>query len=237
MTTLTLKYVEGSTTRSRNVNVLAVKGLTTPDMSERVGTVHQYLDGNSEQEVLGFKKVIMVDFGVVSSREDKAFVGAFLTANKCYVATGDYEDEVVAASEEFVDEWLEDVELGKRFVPIFKTVGKFKRWSKKPTETEIMYLKSNVEVVGTESNPEQFETNVGKLLTDDTGNPFPTFNASTHVHEVAVHSRQEAIVHRIDTPTVVGGNLRFKLAVQDAGKPSADGKFYCDISITLQVRP
>jgi hypothetical protein len=174
---------------------------------------------------------------VLVDKDDRAFVSDFILGDLKSVEFSDQADDVVLENEEYTTEWLQDIELGRRFALDLLGAVLYETWPSNATETETMYLKSNVEVVGTEASPESFTTNIGKLATDDTGNPYPSFSAASHVFEVNVVSRQEAMVHRTGNVTVSGGNLVFSLAVQDGGKPSSDGKFYCDISITLQAKP
>jgi hypothetical protein len=235
----TLTYIKNGTTRSRQIDILAVKGSSTPDSVRIVAANHEYLDGSAERQVLGFNKRIAVDFGVLVDKDDRAFVSDFILGDTKCVEFSDQADDVVLESEEYATRWLQEIELGRRFTLELLGSVLYRNWGRKATETEIMYLKSNVKIEGTETNPETFTTNVGKLATDDTGKSYPVFSDVTHVFLVALNAEkncQATFAMVKDSVAVVAGNLTFQAFVSDYGSAAADGFYYASIAIFLQVK-
>lgn len=101
-----------------------------------------------------------------------------------------------------------------------------------------MYLIKKLEVVGTQQNPEIFSTGSGKLSTDCFGQTFPAFEALNQAIFISVGSAyQDAKIDLAGFQSVTDyGILSFKLAVSNAGNPSADGKYYCDLAIQVVSR-
>jgi hypothetical protein len=106
------------------------------------------------------------------------------------------------------------------------------------TDTNIMYTQLKVEVTGTQSSPETFTTNSGKLATQENGSAYPVISLSTYVVSVVSNGSpyQDAKINQVGSLTQVGSNISFQLAISDTGNPSSDGKFYTDILIFLQAR-
>ena len=239
MQTATLKYIDESSIKTKMLPVLSVRGSDTPDSLLIHGVQHRYLNGAVGEQFLGFSKRITVDFGVVQEKGDRKFLAEFLKAETRNLTYGGHSDDVVLENpEEFIDEWIDDIELGRRFILDFDSAGLYKQYPFSGTEGEIMYLKNKVEIIGTQLSPETLTTNSGKLAVDETGQAYPAFSATTHVFYVSVNGApyQEAHVNIISKPAVSSGNITFQAAVQDGGKPAADGKFYADISIFLQAK-
>lgn len=210
-----------------------------PDEVRIVGVQHRYLNGGMEEQTLGFNKIIEVDFGVIQNHEAAKFLHAFLFNERKTILYGAYvEDVVLDDPAHYENEWLDGVQVGRRFIGRFIGKHVYKQFTTPATTVETMYLKSKVEITGTADAPEQFETNVEKLLTDETGATYPAFNASTHVFHASIDGARycESSFALVDKPTVVAGNLRFSIYRDDFGKPAADGKYYADIAIYLQAK-
>lgn len=225
---------------TRSFAALSVKGLDEPDDVRLVGVQHEYRNGVIAEQLQGFQRVITLDLGVLTDKDDRFFLLKFLTSSNRQLRTSSQLSFVsLVDPERFANEWMDDIEHGRRFTLSLIDEQVYRVFPTIALETEIMYLKSKVEITGTQASPESFTTNSGKLATDETGNAYPTFNAATHVVHVSVNGApyQEAHVNIIEKPAVSSGNISFQLAVQDGGKPASDGKFYADISIFLQAKP
>ena len=225
---------------ARSFAVLSLRGFDEPDEIRLVGVQHGYRNGILEEQLRGFKRVMTVDFGVLTNQLDWLFVLNFLkSANRQIRTASQLAHVALEDPERFANVWIDDVQHGRRCILRLIDQGVYRVFPTIATETDIMYLKSKVEIIGTQASPESFTTNAGKLSLDETGQAYPTFNAATHVFYVAVNGApyQEAHINIINKPAVSSGNITFQLAVQDGGKPSADGKFYADISIFLQAKP
>lgn len=123
---ITLKYFvpasggSGSNEYERSFPLLAMRGVDDPDEFRIVG--QQYVDpaGAISEQIIGFKRIMTLDFGVVQSFDDRKFLHAFLTSETRRVAydLGAGEEWYVELyePERFSNEWLEDSIFGKRFV-------------------------------------------------------------------------------------------------------------------------
>jgi len=236
MIPVVLQY--GATARS--YAALSLRGFDEPDEVRLIGRPHEYPDGSLDEQLRGFKRVITIDFGVLQNLADRIFILKFLNGAKRQVRTATQVAFVALEDPgRYANEWIDNLQHGKRFILRLIDEGVYTIFPTPATVTEIMYLKSKVEITGTQSSPEAFTTNSGKLATDETGQAYPTFNEATHVFHVSVNGApyQEAHVNIVNKPTVSSGNITFQAAVQDGGKPAADGKFYADIAIYLQAKP
>lgn len=236
--TVTLRYTRSGTIQTRVFPVLAVKGSDTPDAMLIHGVQHRYLNGSTEEQILGLNKRISIDFGVVEEREARAFLADFIKAEqRSYEYSTQNEGVVLEKFEDYANEWLEDIELGRRFILPFISEALYKQFPVAAEVVELMYLKKKVKIEGTQASPESFTTNVGKLATMETGAAYPVFNAATHVFTVDVNGSpyQEAKVNIVGMPSISGGNITFQAAVSDFGNASGDGFYYADVKIQLQA--
>lgn len=236
-----LEYIREGTSYLRTFNLLVVKGFDVADeaMLERIK--HLYLTGTLEEEIMGFHKVIELGFGERLTAAEQRFLTRFYSATWKGLYYGLYYSKVVNEDDSLVSTWESEAELGRSFTCRFLSTNVFGQWDTLiPVEDDDMpYLKLKVKVEGTESSPEQFTTNVGKLLTQENTESFPTFNDTTHVFAVMLGSSkyQQAGVSLTDVPTVSGGNLTWYAFHDDMGAPASDGFYYCDVVIFIKARP
>lgn len=120
MTTLTLKYFSGGTEYTRSFNLLAMRGVDDPDEFRIVG--QQYVDpsGQITERLIGFKRIMTLDFGVVQSFSDRKFLQEFLSSETRRIAytLGAGEEWYVQLyePERFANEWLDGMMFGRRFI-------------------------------------------------------------------------------------------------------------------------
>lgn len=131
---ITLKYFSGGTEYERSFPLLAFRGVDDPDEFRIVG--QQYVDpaGAITEQIIGFRRIMTLDFGVVQSFDDRIFLQRFLTSETRRIAydlgageewyvelypanvpaeggsNGGYEQE------RFSNEWLDGSIFGRRFV-------------------------------------------------------------------------------------------------------------------------
>ena len=236
-TAIVLKYYNAGWV-SRSYSALSVRGLTDPDDCQIVGVQHDYRSGGVEEEILGFHRVLIVDFGVLQDADDREHILNFLTHDQRQITTSsDYANVALFEPERFQNEWLDDVRLRKRFILRLIDSYVYTIWPVQAVTDTLVYIKNRVKIEGTQASPETFTTNSGKLATDETGAVYPTFNSSTHVFHVSINGApyQDGKINLIATPSVSAGNITFQAAVSDGGNPSSDGFFYADVAIFLQT--
>lgn len=118
--TITLKYLSGGIEYERSFSLLALRGVDDPDEFRMVG--QQYVDpaGEITEQMIGFKRIMTLDFGVVQSVEDRIFLQRFLTSETRRIAydLGAGEEWYVELyePERFSNEWLDGSIFGRRFV-------------------------------------------------------------------------------------------------------------------------
>jgi hypothetical protein len=78
VSTITLAYTESGTEYSQNFDMLSIRGLDDVDEVRIVGTQHFYLNGSVEEQIKGFQRIATLDFGVVHSFADRAFLYNFV---------------------------------------------------------------------------------------------------------------------------------------------------------------
>jgi len=100
----------------------------------------------------------------------------------------------------------------------------------------IGYTINHVEIEGTQTSPETFTTNSGKLEFNYSTTPFPAIDLGTYIVSIVANGApyQDCKINQVGTTSQAGSNITFQLAVSDAGNPSGDGKYYADISILMQ---
>jgi hypothetical protein len=235
---VTLEYTDASTT-SRAFTLLSMRGVDNFDEVQWAGQQFTHLDGSLTEEIVGFKRVFTLDFGVLTSLSDARFLLSFCAAPFKRIYFSSIVSSVTLDEPRMSFEWESDVQTGRRLVlRLVETV--MHQWPDRQIEAEqLAYIKCKVKVEGTQTSPESFQTGTGKLATDETGQSYPTFSSATHVFSVLCNSApyQEAHVNVTGLATVSGGKLNFNLAVQDSGKAFSDGYFYTDIVIIAQAKP
>lgn len=141
----------------------------------------------------------------------------------------------ILTPEQFSNEWLFGYQHAQHFVLYLTEAGIHRQWPVAPVAEELMYLKSHVLIAGTVDSPETFTTNIGKLVTQDTGESYPTFSSATHVFKVSIESYNDRLTFKYTQPTVSGGNLTFQVSASDAG--ALLDNCYADITVWLQDKP
>ena len=131
MNTITLKYFvpasggSGGNEYVRSFPLLAMRGVDDPDEFRIVG--QQYVDpaGEISEQIIGFKRIMTLDFGVVSANldggfEDRKFLHAFLISEVRRIAynlgAGEEWHVELYEPEQFSNEWLDDSMFARRFV-------------------------------------------------------------------------------------------------------------------------
>ena len=126
MNTITLKYFvpvsggPGGNEYARSFPLLAMRGVDDPDEFRILG--QQYVDpaGEISEQIIGFKRIMTLDFGVVQSFDDRKFLHAFLSSEPRRIAyslgVGEEWYVELYEPEQFSNEWLDDSMFARRFV-------------------------------------------------------------------------------------------------------------------------
>lgn len=244
MESLTLKYTSGLTVFSRDFNLVGTRGFSSPWICKILVKSYKHLDGLISSKVLGFKRRIQLDFGVLTNSADIDFLLLFFTGTNRRLVKDNIVSRVDLENyEEYSNEWLDNCELGRQFVVDLIESTILLAWPTQQIQVgDMAYIAIKVEVTGTPEAPEQFETNVGKLALDSTGHSYPNFDSDTHIFHIDVDglTYQECRIYIpdgvINEPSEVSGNLKFKLSRGNSGEAASDGKFYCNIVIILQEK-
>lgn len=146
--------------------------------------------------------------------------------------------DAILTPEEFRNEWLFGYRHAQHFILRVTESTIHIAWPVAVEADELMYVKNQVAITGTEASPETFTTNVGKLATMQTVAPFPTFNDATHVFHVNINGTkyQSADIAVVKNSIAeVGGNIQFQAYVNYGGNPASGGNYYMDVAIFLQA--
>jgi hypothetical protein len=240
--TITFRYRSGVTNYSRTFNTLSIKGLTQPDKVLLWPPLRfRMSDGSMSTEFRGFRRVITATLGVLQEDADRTFILNFLQANDrwIYFGTGVASIYCVLLDPEgFANEWKYDTSIMRYYdIRLLENVT-YTVWPElvEPTADELLYIKSKVEITGTEASPQTFTTNAGALATDDTGNPYPAINLAAYAVTVILTEHQDSLVNRISDITQSGTDIAFTVAHSDVGNAYSDGKWYATIAIGLQAK-
>ena len=115
-TAIVLKYYNAGWI-SRSYSALSVRGLADPDEAQIVGVQHDYRNGGVEEEILGFKRVATVDFGVLQDADDREHILNFLIHEQRSIeTTSETANVALFEPERFQNEWLDEIRLRKRFI-------------------------------------------------------------------------------------------------------------------------
>lgn len=243
MQNATFKYLDSlGVVQTHVFDVLDVRGVDKPWKWRLVpDKIFDIADGSKRTEYRGIQRVFLIKLAVLQNQE--SYIQAFLKADAksiTYQGTNlvAEEDQVVYESPEYENEWLEECGLLKYYVIelVESTVRTEWHVPKKPTGDDIIYIKKNVRVEGTQASPETFLTNTGKLQYNYGTTVFPdisllSYNASIICNGVPL---QDGKCNQVGEVTQSGSDITFQLAVSDSGNPSNDGFFYFDILIVLQ---
>jgi len=236
---ITLSYELSGTTYSQVFDLLALRGMDEPDAVARHAIVHEYLSGAIEEQIDGFfKRPIVLAFEPppISRRR---FLANWFVAPRKWVSYGDYLSEG-ATNNNLISEWLEDCELERAFEVELFDEHKYYAWQDAaPSEVELMYCKLEVEITGEPDSPQTFTTGSGGLAMMETGDAWPSFSDTTHVHTVVLTpaKKSDFVPALFNKPSVVGGNVTFQAFISAARAPNPDdGKYYMDVKIFLQEK-
>lgn len=237
---VSLKYTVGVTDYTRSYNLLALKGFNFPDAVQFFPGINRtMLDGSLQRRNIGMRRAITCDFGVLQDSDDAAFLMNFLNAESASITYSSVEIAVVPfIPDGFENQWLDDCELGRRFIGQFLETVINEAWPDfipTPSTAHVAYIKYNVEVTGTPASPETFTTNSGKLATMQNGSPYPTIDLGTYTVDVQIQSLQDCQITVVKGSLAqAGSDITFQLQRSDAGIPASDGKYYATITLIIQ---
>ena len=239
MPTLTFQYAESGTDYTQGFDLLALKGFDEPDEMALAVIQHEHLDGSLAENIWGQRRIITADFGVVETHAERTFIADFIRNETRQIrdASGLFADVVLEDVKRAIAEWENNCRLGRRYILRLLSANLEQSFGTVVEEDELAYIKKHVEVTGTQSSPETFTTNSGKLVTQENGAVYPTFNSSTHDFVVLITppiGYKDRAVGLANQPSIVGGNITFQLAASDLGDGST---VYVDITIILQLKP
>jgi hypothetical protein len=234
-----LKYLDSGTLYTQSLEVINIRGLTTPYKWELVPKIiNEFSDGHKETQYKGFRRIIGVELAPVHDYED--FIRKFLKADSKSLTYN--LDSVVTDSGnltfdegELENAWADDYRNTELFTFELKEDAIRTVWPSSPVDNMTGCIKAKVKIEGTQTSPETFTTNVGKLLTMQNGQSYPTISLLSYNPSVLLSEYQAATVNRVGDIAQSGGNITFQLAVDDIGNPSDDGYYYADIVIVLQA--
>jgi len=243
---ITLQYYRNSISYAEDFDTLIVKGLDEPDYLRKLCIIQEYKDGRIKEQVKGFNKTITLRFRPSITAKQRRFLANWFIAEEksllytnaesvSYVVTG-------ITDRELVSEWLEACELDRIFELRFFDSRCYKVWVEGTSPDygeDEMYMKLGIEMddTKTELDPETFETNVGKLLVDEWGNPFPTFNPVTHTFFVVMKSSDGSSAdYPIADIRIESGNLLFETFPASGFVPAQSGKLYANFAVWLQKK-
>lgn len=237
---VTFRYRSGATTYSRTFTALAVRGLDEPDIVKLVGWQFKASDHSLIEFFKGFRRCPIVTIGVIQEAADRQFMLYFLQAVDRWIYLGSLASVycVLADPEGFENEWKYDTSLMRYYDIALRENVIYTEWPAgvEPTETETLYIKSKVEITGTEASPQTLTTNAGALATDDTGNAYPAINLASWAVTVILTEHQDRLVNRVSDITQSGTDISFTVAASDIGNLYADNKTYATITIGLQAK-
>jgi hypothetical protein len=237
------KYLDSiGVVHTQSFAMLSVKGCDDPDRVELVPPIrYDMRDGYAETAFKGFRRVITMELNVLSAYED--YIRAFLQAqSKSVTWQGrnivSEQVQVVWEGETYENEWIDNYEGSKKYILELRENTIRTVWPVpiNPVENMIGYIKTKVKIAGTQTSPETFTTNSGKLQYNYGTTVYPPISLLSYVVSVIANGApyQDGKINQVGDVTQSGNNITFQLAVSDAGNPSADTYFYADIAIILQ---
>ena len=233
-----LKYYD-TEWHTQTFEALSVKGLDDPDKVQICGFQFPAIDGGIIEHILGFRRVITADLGVVNTHALRLWVLNFLQNETRTAHLGnDNAYSVLGTPEGQESYWQHETSLGRSFVLELLESRIRRRWQYEVSENMASYTIHKVDVTGTQASPELFTTNTGKLEFYYGTTPFPDFNITSHVVSVISNGApyQDAKINQYGDIVQNGSAINFYLAVSDAGNASSDGKFYTDITILAEEK-
>jgi hypothetical protein len=107
--------------KGKSYTVMGVRGVDEPDQLEHLALHNSYLDGSEDEQYVGFKRIIGVDFGVITTKADRVFLHDFFRAtDKCLIYNGEEVSVVNAESSTFANQWVDNYEDAKAFTMTFR---------------------------------------------------------------------------------------------------------------------
>lgn len=208
-----------------------------PDQIQKVGVVHDLLDGSILEQVRGFHKVISPTVSANATAAERRFLAKFIVSDDKTLKYGNYVSGVVC-DEDLASEWLEDCEYGREFT--FRLVDHhvYQSWDDGITGEDLIYISDVIEITGTPDSPQILTTGTAPIAKMANGDDWPGFEDSTHVFlpsPVGFDGTWYGIVKASVVET--GGNLSFQIFHSDTGNPASDGKFWAAVAILVQARP
>jgi hypothetical protein len=223
-------------------DILSVHGNTPDNIRFVPPLLYSIIDGSSETEFRGFQRVFVYELKALNSLED--YLRAFLQASAKSITykginTVAEECQVVFESAEYENEWIDGFEHTKRYVielveSTIRTIWNIPTFL--PIADEDMYIIKKVKIEASQTSPETFTTNVGKLLYNYGTTSLPSFSLLSHIISISCNSTpyQDAKFNQVGDIAQSGSNISFQIAMSDTGNASSDGFFYTDIKIQLQ---
>jgi hypothetical protein len=106
-----------------------------------------------------------------------------------------------------------------------------------PSDTMIGYSINHVKIEGTQSSPESFTTNTGKLQYRFGTTPFPAIILDDYTVTIVFGSYSDAKFNIIkDSLQQNGNNIDFQVAMNDGAIAESDGYVYADITILMDAK-
>lgn len=235
----TFIYTANGVTKQRTITIFAIRGMDEPDDIEKIRVVHDYLNGNIEEQNNGGLKLFSITFSPLISAVDRRFLSAFFLSSNKTVVYGAFISQVVNNDIALISEWLNNIELGRQFTVYFTDTHVYHSFETGGVETDDMYHKLMVKFEGTSDAPETFTTNSGKLALMENGLSFPSFSDATHTFSVIMvpNKKSQFSISIVTNASVSAGNLTWQAFVSDNQLPSPiDGFFWVDIAIFLQAK-
>ncbi len=241
MATINFSYVSGGITYSRTFPVIKLRGLDDPDKVKFFPAFQREMaDGSTLEIIKGFRRVFTVTLGALNVAADRQFFLNFLQHTTRIVQYSNLAgvDCVLSNPTSFENQWLYDTKLMKYFEVELEENAIYTVWPSlvQPTPDTDLYIKTKVEITGTEASPQTLTTNTAPLATDDTGAAYPAINLAFYAVTIIVTEYQDSLVNRVGDITQSGSDISFQLAHSDVGNPYSDGKWYCTITIGLQAK-
>ena len=246
MEAVTVKYKNSGTVYSQAFGALSVRGFDNPDkVSFFPPILYDKIDGSKETAFKGFRRIITVDLGVVSSRDNRKLVQSFLDSNDKFILFKGEETEirqarVVFENGEYENDWKWDTNLGRSFSLELIENSIHTRWPWPPSDTMIGYSINNVLLIGTQEAPEYFVTNVDKLLYRFGTTGWPDINIDDYNITFVFGPYSNFTVNQVGAIDQVGTNIGFYLAM--GSNPMAisggtyDGQIRTDVTILLDPK-
>lgn len=246
MDTITCKYLDSSgVVHSKTLGVVIVKGFDAPDKIEFVPqVVYDYADGRLRTQFRGFRRTPHIEGAITNDATVFQFLLLWQNANTKSIS---YQGFAILAEEVgfvpldekgFEIEWNQDYALAKKFILDIVESGIHSAFPIPIpiTTDDIVYIAKKVKITGTESSPEIFTTNSGKLQYNYGVTPFPAISLLTYNVSVDIDGTpyQDCHFFIVSDVSQSGENITFSVARSHAGKPSGDGFYYADIKIMLQ---